>query len=153
MSDLINRIKQQTSFFWGYALLTVAAALFLITNGKGGSFLIMNGFHRPWLDRFFTWYTNAGDGIFAIVLVLIFFFVLKRRKLAVVLLLAYSSTGILAQVIKALLFSAKAAYLFSSPALFFFYRWSYPWRIQQFSFGPHRYGLYTGYCVRIIQHG
>jgi membrane-associated phospholipid phosphatase len=79
----------------------------LVNNGKANSFILLNGYHRNWLDNFFIVYTNLGDGIFASMLALFYFFVLKKRKLGVVLLLAYASTGILAQIIKPLMHSPR----------------------------------------------
>lgn len=107
MDNTSFSIKQHQFFFYSYLLLLIAAVFFLVSNGKVNSFILLNGYHRNWLDNFFIVYTNFGDGIFAILLVLIYFFVLKKRKAGVVLLLAFASTGILAQIIKPLLQSPR----------------------------------------------
>ena len=107
MNNTSNSIKQHQFFFYSYLVLLIAAVFFLVNNGKANSFILLNGYHRNWLDYFFIAYTNLGDGIFAILLVLFYFFVLKKRKLGVVLLLAYASTGIFAQIIKPLLHSPR----------------------------------------------
>ena len=107
MNNTSNSIKQHQFFFYSYLVLLIAAVFFLVNNGKANSFILLNGYHRNWLDYFFIAYTNLGDGIFAILLALFYFFVLKKRKLGVVLLLAYASTGIFAQIIKPLLHSPR----------------------------------------------
>ena len=107
MNNSGNNIKQHQFFFYSYLVLLIAAVFFLVNNGKANSFILLNGYHRNWLDYFFIAYTNLGDGIFAILLALFYFFVLKKRKLGVVLLLAYASTGIFAQIIKPLLHSPR----------------------------------------------
>ena len=107
MNNTSISIKQQQFFFYSYLLVLLAAVFFLVSNGKVNSFILLNSYHRHWLDNFFIAYTNLGDGIFAILLALIYFFVLKNRKVGVVLLLAYASTGILVQIIKPLLHSPR----------------------------------------------
>lgn len=107
MNTTNYNFKPQLFFFYCYLVVFIAAVLFLVINGKTNSFLLLNGYHRNWLDIFFIGYTNLGDGIFAILLALVYFFMLKKRKLGVVLLLAYASTGIFAQIIKPLLHSPR----------------------------------------------
>ena len=107
MNNTSISIKQHQFFFYTYFLVLITGISFLISNGKINSFILLNGYHRNWLDNFFIAYTNLGNGIFAILLALIYFFVLKKRKAGVVLLLAYASTGILAQIIKPLLHSPR----------------------------------------------
>ena len=107
MNNTSISIKQHQFFFYSYLLVMMAAVFFLVSNGKVNCFILLNSYHRSWLDNFFIAYTNLGDGIFAILLALICFFVLKKRKAGVVLLLAYASTGILAQIIKPLLHSPR----------------------------------------------
>ena len=107
MNNTSISIKQHQFFFYSYLLVLIAAVFFLLSNGKVNSFILLNSYHRSWLDNFFIAYTNLGDGIFAILLSLIYFFVLKKRKVGVVLLLAYASTGILAQMLKPLLHSPR----------------------------------------------
>lgn len=120
MNGLMNRIKQQPLFFYGYLLVFIAGSFFLLINGKAGSFFLLNGYHCHWLDIFFTGYTYAGDGIVAMLLAAICYFLLKKRKMAVILLLAYAITGIIAQLIKPLLHSPRPAAFFYPQRLPFF---------------------------------
>jgi len=120
MNNTSNSIKQHQFFFYSYLIVLIAAAFFLVSYGKVNSFILLNGYHRNWLDNFFIGYTYLGDGIFAMLLALFYFFVLKKRKLGVVLLLAYASTGILAQIIKPLLHSPRPLVYFRPEHLPFF---------------------------------
>ena len=120
MNNTSNRIKQHQLFFYSYLIVLIAAVFFLLNNGKVNSFLLLNSYHRNWLDNFFIVYTNFGDGIFAILLALVYFFVLKKRKLGVVLLLAFASTGIFAQIIKPLLHSPRPLVYFQPQHFPFF---------------------------------
>ena len=67
-------IKQHQFFFYSYLLVLIAAVFFLVSNGKVNSFILLNGYHRNWLDNFFIVYTNLGNGIFVILLALIYYF-------------------------------------------------------------------------------
>jgi membrane-associated phospholipid phosphatase len=120
MNILINRVKQHRFFFYGYLIVLIAGSLLLLCNGKTNSFLLLNEYHLTWIDYFFIGYTYFGDGLFALLLVGIFFFIVKKRKLAVILLIAYSSTGILAQVIKPLVHSPRPETYFFPQRLPFF---------------------------------
>ena len=107
MDNTSFSIKQHQFFFYSYLLVLIAAVFFLVSNGKVNSFILLNSYHRSWLDNFFIAYTNLGNGIFVILLALIYYFFLKKRKAGVILVLAYASTGILAQIIKPLLHSPR----------------------------------------------
>jgi membrane-associated phospholipid phosphatase len=120
MEKIVSGLKEHRLFFFGYFIIFISACLFLASNGKTGSFLFLNRYHRHWLDNFFIAFTYVGDGLFAILLVIIFYFVIKKRKLAVTLLLAYSLTGILAQLIKPLVHSRRPKAFFHPEKMSFF---------------------------------
>jgi membrane-associated phospholipid phosphatase len=120
MDVMINNMRQRSVFFAGYLLFLLVAGLLLLINGKAGSFLLLNTYHSSWLDYFFRWYTNLGDGLFAVLLSLFFFFILKLRKGGLILLIAYASTGILAQIIKRIVQSPRPKSFFYPQQLSFF---------------------------------
>lgn len=120
MKEITRRIKQYYVFFTGYLIFLIPCVLLLISKGKAGSFLVLNSFHRQWLDYYFIQSTNVGNGIFAVVLSLFFFFVVKKKKLGLILLIAYASTGILAQIIKPLVEADRPQTFFSPQWLPFF---------------------------------
>lgn len=120
MQGILQRMKQHAVFFTGYLVLLVAGIMLLLSEGKRNSFILLNRFHFSWLDQFFIRYTNAGDGIFAILLALFFFFVLRKRNLGLTLLIGYSFSGILAQIIKPLVESPRPETYFAPQWLPFF---------------------------------
>jgi undecaprenyl-diphosphatase len=101
-------------------MFLAAGFVLLFVKGKAGSFLLLNAYHNGGLDEYFQWHTNLGDGLFAVLLSLFFFFILNRRKLGLILLIAYSSTGILAQIIKPLIHSPRPQSYFYPEHLSFF---------------------------------
>lgn len=120
MDGITNYMRQRSVFFAGYLLFLLVGGSFLLINGKAGSFLLLNTYHSNWLDNCFRWYTNLGDGLFAVLLSLFFFFILKSRKSGLILLIAYASTGILAQIIKPILQSPRPKSFFYPAHLSFF---------------------------------
>ncbi len=83
--------------------LTAALVAFLLLLvcflSKKDSFLAANFYHAHWLDTIFIYFTNLGDGIFAVLLI-IAFFVFKKRTLAVKLLISFLLSGFAAQLLK-----------------------------------------------------
>lgn len=122
MNEVKGGLKQYSTFFTGYLLFLIPCSLLLLIKGKEQSFLLLNSYHNNWLDNFFIFYTNLGDGIFAVLLSLFFFFVLKKKKWGLTLLLAFSLTGILTQIIKPMVESPRPETYFSPKWLPFFIR-------------------------------
>lgn len=120
MDNAAGLIRQRNFFSACYMLFAFAAGMLLYAKGKEESFLFLNSYHRPCLDTFFIYYTNLGDGFFAVLLSLLFFFVAKKKKLGLVLLLAYASTGIISQIIKPLVESPRPQTYFAPQWLPFF---------------------------------
>lgn len=120
MDRMINSIKQHGSFFLMYLFVFTAGCVLLFAKGKADSFLLMNFYHRQWLDHFFIFFTVLGDGLFVVLLSIFCFFVLKKRKLAITLLIAFIFTGIVVQVIKPIVESPRPESFFYPRRLPFF---------------------------------
>lgn len=120
MNLITGRIRQHYIFFIGYLLFLLPSLLILFFKSKRDIFLLLNSYHTNWLDNFFIYYTNAGDGLFAVLLSFFFFFILKKKKVGLILLIAYCATGIFAQIIKPLVESPRPQVYFS-PAWFPFF--------------------------------
>ncbi len=121
MVETTGRSKHIT-FFIAYLFVLAPGFFLLLSEGKSKSFLILNAFHTDWLDQFFIYYTELGNGLTIVLLSLFFFFVLKKRKLGLTFLLAYIFTGLLAQLIKPLADSPRPLVFFSPEWLPFFIR-------------------------------
>lgn len=119
ISNVLKRLRQHEFFFYGYLVALTAGIVLWLSIGKTNSFLLFNEYHLSWIDYFFISYTYLGDGLFALLLVVIFF--LKgRKKFAIILLLAFSSTGIITQVIKPIVHSLRPETYFFPHRLPFF---------------------------------
>ncbi len=120
MTAVASRLQQRHLFFIGYLLILIPGLLLLAIKGKRDSFLLLNAFHKPWLDNFFINYTYMGDGLFAVALSVFLFFVLKQKKMGFIMLVAYAFTGILAQMIKPIIESPRPQPYFAPQWLPFF---------------------------------
>lgn len=122
MNNTTGRVKQQITFFIAYLFVLIPGVFLFLSKGKSESFLVLNAFHTDWLDTFFIYYTELGNGLTMVLLSFFFFFVLKERKLALVFLIAYAFTGILAQLIKPLAESPRPLVYYAPEWLPFFIR-------------------------------
>lgn len=99
MRTLQQQIYRQPWFFALTLAFIASLAVVVSCCSKTQSFLAVNFYHHPALDRFFTYYTNMGDGLFccAVILLLLLF---RKRSLPFKLFLSYIFSGLLAQVLK-----------------------------------------------------
>ena len=67
---------------------------------------MLTSWHRTWLDNFFIVYTNIGDGLFSI-FVGVLLLLIRRFKMAWQVLAAYAISGLLAQLLKNLVYSPR----------------------------------------------
>jgi membrane-associated phospholipid phosphatase len=105
MRNARNLFYSNRFFLAGYLLFFFFSFFFWLATSKAQSFLFLNSYHPDWLNSFFIVYTNLGDGLFSIGLVILLLF-LRRFTLAWEILAAYAISGLLAQLIK---------HLFDSP--------------------------------------
>jgi membrane-associated phospholipid phosphatase len=98
---LVNR-----SFFTGLLLFLISLGSYLLFTSRANSFILLNPYHSAWLDQFFIYFTNLGDGIFSII---IFLVLLSFRKVdsAIQVLTAFLLSGLLSQIIKSLVNSPR----------------------------------------------
>ena len=99
------------AFFSGYLIFICYIICLLSFINKSEGFLLINQFHCRLLDDFFILFTNLGNGIFAIFLMV---FMLIRKKIGWSLQIAFSFlfSGIMVQFLKHLIHSPR-------PKLFF----------------------------------
>ncbi|WP_316831509.1 phosphatase PAP2 family protein [Pedobacter aquatilis] len=96
---MIKRIRRLPFYFSALATFIILALAFLLIYTKPEGFLILNHYHSSFLDIFFSLITNLGDGLLCIFFAIVLF-IFKKKKKAITLLLAYTSSGIIAQVAK-----------------------------------------------------
>lgn len=96
-------VKKVPHFLLGTLVLLSIGLFFVLTNDKIGLHFTMNSYNSPFLDFFFRYFTNIGDGAFAVFFLPLFFFFTKIRTLLFTLF-GCLIAGILAQVLKKLVF-------------------------------------------------
>lgn len=100
---LADLLVENRSFVVLYLLFLIAGVLAMIYLSKPELFLMINGFRNEWADFLFKYFTHVGDGLFfAVVIVLVLF---VHFGSAVYLLLTLATSGLIAQVLKKLVFS------------------------------------------------
>ena len=88
------------------------SALFLILNSRGAGFRELTPYHGPLLNGFFDYFTNLGDGMFSVFLVIILL-VMRRFDIALQILIAFLISGLITQVLKGLITSPRPKEFFS----------------------------------------
>jgi membrane-associated phospholipid phosphatase len=99
-------------YFFGFIFFFLAGLCFLLYDSKAGSFLYLNAYHTQVLNIFFISYTNLGDGLFTIAIVL-FLLATKRYEIAWQLLAAFVISGLIAQMLKYCVYSPRPKEFFS----------------------------------------
>ena len=96
-------LKHNAVYFFAYLLLLVYLAGILLNHGKIQIHQYINAqVGNVYVDAFFKYITELGDGLFAIVLVLILLF--YNVKKALYILIAYISASLLTTVLKNVVF-------------------------------------------------
>lgn len=85
-------------FFIGLALLGV------LTYGKLNFHLIVNQYNSSFQDIFFKYFTNVGDGLFAVLILLILLFIVKIR-IFFIGLSTFLLSGMVCQLMKKIIFA------------------------------------------------
>jgi undecaprenyl-diphosphatase len=76
-------------------------------------FILLNSFHTPTLNQVFNSITFIGDGLFSIIVsFFILIFAKKHSKLALIVMVAYLSSGIVAQIFKAIIYAPRPSLYF-----------------------------------------
>jgi len=99
-------------YFLGYLFFFLVCLSFLLFTSKAASFLYLGSYHSKILDDFFIGYTNLGDGLFAIFIILLLL-VFRRFEIAWQILAAFLISGLIAQVLKYLVYSPRPKEFFS----------------------------------------
>jgi membrane-associated phospholipid phosphatase len=110
----LRAIFADNRYYFSFFLVFFCIGLVvLLTQGKAGSFIELNPYHRSTLDRVFAWVTFMGDGWFP-VLVFLIFLVLRRWSAAAQVITAFLLSALMAQILKSV-FSMPRPKQFFSP--------------------------------------
>ncbi len=99
---MLNLIRKYRLGFLLYGTVAAAALLLILSVPRLELHVLMNRGHTDFLDAFFRIVTWLGDGWFAGALCLIFLFI--RFRYSFMLILSFSISGLLAQLLKHLVF-------------------------------------------------
>jgi membrane-associated phospholipid phosphatase len=96
----LKAISAGNRYYFGlYLVFFCIGLVFLLTEGKAGSFVDLNPYHRSTLDTFFAWVTFMGDGTFT-VLIFVIFLLMRRWSRACQVITAFLLSALLAQILK-----------------------------------------------------
>lgn len=99
MNQIRSIFVQNRNFFICFAVFFLAGFIFLLTEGKAASFIYLNPYHNPNLDNFFIYYTDLGDGLFSVAVIVILL-LMRRYFPALEVLSAFLLSALLAQLMK-----------------------------------------------------
>jgi membrane-associated phospholipid phosphatase len=99
MNKLRSIIAGNRNFLLCYGFFFLAGLIFLLTEGKAGTFRYLNPYHYTLLDAFFIRFTWLGDGWFAVG-VIVLLLILRRWGQACQILTAFLLSALLAQILK-----------------------------------------------------
>lgn len=101
-------LRKNRLFIAGFLLFLIALAGVMATTTKSNGFFLLNPWHPKTLDDFFIYYTYVGNGWFSVAITLALLG-LGKRFLALMVAVAYSISGIAAQILKHLISEARPA--------------------------------------------
>ena len=95
-------ITENSVFIYPLVVVWLFLAYILLAFTKGQIHLFINQYYSGFFDVFFKLYTNVGNGLVPVVLVIIFLFVSLRK--ALIIGVATALAGIVAQIFKRFIF-------------------------------------------------
>lgn len=114
MKKILHKaISRNPVYFIGYLFCFILLSLYCFFTSKTDGFLRINHFHNEMLDYFFTMFTNVGNGLFVVALML---FLLIRKKIgwALQVGMGFLLSGLLVQIMKHCLPSPRPKLFFAS---------------------------------------
>lgn len=108
---MVKRLKKLRFYFFTLSSVLILALIFNFCCSKTEGFLLFNQYHPEWLDFFFKYATNFGDGLISI-LAAIILLALRKKKKAMTVTLAYIYSGLLIQVAKRIFHMPRPKFYF-----------------------------------------
>jgi membrane-associated phospholipid phosphatase len=108
---MIKRLTKLPCYFFTVLSLLLISLIFNFCFSKTEGFLLFNQYHPQWLDIFFKYTTNLGDGLISI-LAAVLLLALRKKKKAMTVALAYIYSGLLIQIAKRIFHMPRPKYFF-----------------------------------------
>jgi len=90
MNKISESFARGSIFYVLYAVFFAALAILLLLIPKAELHLWLNQFHTPFLDSFFFYATQLGDGLFVIIIAITLLFLRYRYALGILVTFAVS---------------------------------------------------------------
>jgi len=91
-------LKNNFCFIYPYIIFLIIGLVILLTTKKGDVLLFINSYHNEYLDFYFKYITNLGEGYYFAIIIIIMG--LYRIKYFIQGLVLFISTGLTAQILK-----------------------------------------------------
>jgi membrane-associated phospholipid phosphatase len=106
MNKLRSFFSLNPYYFTGLLLFFAVGFFFSLHSIRSEGFLYLTAYHSKFLDNFFIYYTNLGDGFFTVAVILLLL-ITRRFFYAWQILAAFLISGLLVQVLKNLIYSPR----------------------------------------------
>jgi membrane-associated phospholipid phosphatase len=116
MKILQKAISRNPAYFMGYVISFILLLLFCFFTSKSNGFLLINHYHNETLDSFFTMFTNVGNGLFIVALML-FMLIRKKTGWALQIGMGFLLSGLLVQLMKHYIPSPRPKIFFPSGSI------------------------------------
>src|SRR5580704_18900745 len=116
MKNLTGLFSRNPAYFFGYFLFVLLLTIYCISISKSDGFMLINRFHFKILDYFFILFTNLGNGLFLIV-VMVFLFIRKKIGWSLQIGISFLISGLIVQVLKHLVHSPRPKLYFGPAAI------------------------------------
>src|SRR5579863_2728795 len=114
MKNLSGVLRRNPVYFYGYFLFALLLTIYCLSINKSDGFMLINRFHFKILDYFFILFTNLGNGLFSIA-VMIFMFIRKKIGWSLQIGISFLVSGLIVQILKHLVHSPRPK-LYFGPA-------------------------------------
>lgn len=116
MKNLTDALKRNPLYFISCLLFFIILSAFCIFISKPDGFLYINQFHSKFFDYFFILFTNLGNGLFVIGL-MVFMLIRKKFGWSLQIGISFLVSGLLVQVFKHLVYSPRPKSYFGSQVI------------------------------------
>jgi membrane-associated phospholipid phosphatase len=120
MKNLTKTILQRIEYFRGYLIFLGFLSFYCLITSKSNGFLLINRFHTTPMDYFFIMFTNLGNGLFAIGL-MILMAIRKKFAWSFQIGISFLISGLLAQLLKFMTHSPRPMLYFGPGLIHYFH--------------------------------
>jgi membrane-associated phospholipid phosphatase len=113
MNTLIRLVRENTVFYIAALVVCSLLGLIIFFHSTSGSFIWLNQYRQPAATRLLCNITIAGDGLFSLLAAAVLLFI-RQKKLAIIILFSFLLSGIMAQLLKNLIYAPRPRIFFET---------------------------------------